>query len=212
MCLTAALVPSCGEELPPQAAPSTQTQAAAATWSPTQAAVLTYVGPRGELLDVQRVEDIPEDRRGFVGVHRLDGERAPAGSVWVANLAEPSSADTYELRAVQVGEFELLMLGSGASSKVELPEGLTLPEVKPQTEAIIVYKTEWCGVCKKLRQWLDSKNVEYVLKDIEKDPEAAAELRAKSQAAGVAMGSVPVIDVRGELFVGFDRKALEKRI
>ena len=47
-------------------------------------------------------------------------------------------------------------------------------------------------------------------KDIEKDREAAAELQAKAKEKGIKTGSVPVIDIRGELLVGFDRKRLEK--
>ena len=54
------------------------------------------------------------------------------------------------------------------------------------------------------------EGVAYVAKDIEKDPAAAGELQQKARAKGVATGSVPVIDVRGELMVGFDRARLEK--
>jgi glutaredoxin len=81
---------------------------------------------------------------------------------------------------------------------------------RPATGDIIVYKTDWCGVCKKLTAYLDRKGVKYVAKDIEKDPAAAGELLAKSKEKGFKMGSVPVVDVRGEIMVGFDRARLEK--
>ena len=91
----------------------------------------------------------------------------------------------------------------------EIPAGIEPPEAKP-SEGVIVYKTDWCGVCKKLTAYLDRKGVEYVAKDIEKDPAAAGELQAKAKAKGIQTGSVPVIDVGGELMVGFDRARLEK--
>ena len=78
------------------------------------------------------------------------------------------------------------------------------------SDEIVVYKTAWCGVCSKLTAYLDKKGVEYVAKDIEKDRDAAAELQAKAKEKGVPTGSVPVIDVGGELMVGFDRARLEE--
>ncbi|HEY8378130.1 MAG TPA: glutaredoxin family protein, partial [Nannocystis sp.] len=69
---------------------------------------------------------------------------------------------------------------------------------------------EWCGVCKQVQAYLDRKGVKYVAKDIEKDPAAAGELQAKAKEKGIKTGSVPVIDVRGELMVGFNRARLEQ--
>ena len=79
------------------------------------------------------------------------------------------------------------------------------PQAAAQTGEIVVYKTAWCGVCKKLEGYLKRKGVQYAAKDIEKDPQAAAELRSKAAGKGIKTSSVPVIDVRGELIVGFDR-------
>jgi glutaredoxin len=110
--------------------------------------------------------------------------------------------------------FEELALGTGRSSKVEnlpeLPPGLEPPPAAPEGGDVVVYKTDWCGVCKQLTAYLDRKGVKYVAKDIEKDPAAAAEMRAKAEKKGVKTGSVPIVDVRGELMVGFDRGRLEK--
>ena len=93
---------------------------------------------------------------------------------------------------------------------MDLPDGLVPPKVVPKADKVIVYKTQWCGVCKKLTAYLDRKGVEYEAKDIAQDPAAAAELQAKAAAAGTKTGSVPVIDVGGELLVGFNRKRLEQ--
>ena len=136
---------------------------------------------------------------------------------WVSfgqlNLLEPDAEGRYPLKTVPREEFEEIVLGSGRSSKFDLPEGLELPDIPAAAEGpIIVYKTSWCGVCKQLEAYLDRKGVEYVAKDIEKDRAAAAELAAKAKKAGVPTGSVPMIDVGGELLRGFDRARLEKLI
>ncbi len=172
--------------------------------------VLTYAGARGEFADCTTVAEVPEEARGMVGVNLLR-QRPPAGKLWVTNLRTPDESGGFALQAVPREQFEELVLGAGRSSAYELPEGLELPEVAVTKDGpIIVYKTSWCGVCKQLEAYLDRKGVEYVAKDIEQDRAAAAEMAAKAKAAGVPTGSVPMIDVRGELLRGFDRARLEK--
>lgn len=172
--------------------------------------VLTYAGDRGAFLDAKTIAEVPEGARGLVGVNLL-AQRPPPGEVWVTNLLEPADDGRYPLKTVPRGQFEEIVLGSGRSSAFSLPEGLVLPDVEPAREGpIVVYKTAWCGVCKQLEAYLDRKGVEYVAKDIEKDRDAAAELAAKAKQAGVPTGSVPMIDVGGELLRGFDRARLEK--
>ena len=204
---------ACEPEAPPQPddAPLTAEDSAPseATFEPgVTKAVLTYAADRGTFADASTVDEVPEASRGLVRVSLLEGPTPPAGQVWVANLREPGQA---KLATVPRDMFEELALGQGLTSEVKLPEGLEPPpQVAANTGEVIVYKTAWCGVCKKVQAYLDRKGVKYVAKDIEKDRAAAAELQAKASTAGIQTGSVPVIDVRGELMVGFDRRRLEK--
>lgn len=205
---------ACEPETPPapQDAPATaDAPAAEASFEPgTTKAVLTFASDRGSFADSSKVEDVPEASRGMVRVSLLEGPKPPAGQVWVANLKVEGS-EAVALSTVPREMFEELALGQGLSSEVALPEGLEPPpQVAANTGEVIVYKTAWCGVCKKVQSYLDRKGVKYVAKDIEKDRAAAAELQAKAAKAGVQTGSVPVIDVGGELMVGFDRGRLEK--
>jgi glutaredoxin len=207
---------ACGAEKPPAperpAGPAAAAEQDAAAVLPADAkdAVLTYAGDRGEFKDASKPADVPEDARGLVRVSLLAGPEPPPGRVWVANLRTPEADGAWKLSTVERGLFEELAAGQGRSSAVELPAGLEPPPAAPATGDIIVYKTDWCGVCKKLTAYLDRKGVKYVAKDIEKDPAAAGELLAKSKEKGFKMGSVPVVDVRGEIMVGFDRARLEK--
>ncbi|MGH1340567.1 MAG: glutaredoxin family protein [Nannocystales bacterium] len=209
-----AAMAACEPETPPTAAdapPSAEDAPTSASFEPGKTpAVLTFAAERGSFTDSSKVEDVPEGSRGLVRVSLLEGPKPPPGQVWVANLK--SSADaSVELSTVARGMFEELALGQGLSSEVSLPEGLEPPpQVAANTGEVIVYKTAWCGVCKKVQSYLDRKGVKYVSKDIEKDRAAAAELQGKAAKAGIGTGSVPVIDVGGELMVGFDRGRLEK--
>jgi glutaredoxin len=173
-------------------------------------AILTYAGDRGQFKDTGKPADVPEEARGLVRVTLLQGPQPPDGTVWAANLKTPEADGSWKLTTVPRAQFEELALGLGRSSTVELPPGLEAPEVAPREADVIVYKTEWCGVCKQVQSYLDKKGVKYVAKDIEKDSAAAGELRAKAKEKGVQTGSVPVIDVRGELMVGFNRARLEQ--
>lgn len=173
-------------------------------------AVLTYAGDRGQFKDTGKPGDIPEEAKGMVRVSLLQGPPPPPGKVWVANLKTPEADGSYKLSTVDRNLFEEMAAGQGRSSAVELPPGLEPPKPAPREADVIVYKTEWCGVCKQLTAYLDRKGVKYVAKDIEKDQAAAGELQAKAKEKGVKTGSVPVVDVRGELMVGFNRARLEQ--
>ena len=188
---------TCGDERPP-APPSGPARAdaaqpATARYDPSMPAILTHAGPRGTFVDTQDPASVPARARGMVRVVLPEGPRPPPGTVWVTNLDQPGPDGSFTLRTVPRELFEELALGQGLASRVTLPEGLEAPDVAPSTGEIVVYKTSWCGVCKKLEQYLRRKGVTYV-----------------ARKAGVATGSVPVIDVGGELLVGFDRRRLEQ--
>ncbi|MCA9690217.1 MAG: glutaredoxin family protein [Myxococcales bacterium] len=217
--LLALLALACGPEKPP--APDADKPAAAASAEgeaegppalrkDNERVILTFAGERGAFQDTSKIDDIPEEARGLVRVTLLDGPRPAGDGVWVANLRAPAEDGSYPLQTVARAMFEELAVGEGRSSAVTLPPGLEPPEKKPREADVIVYKTEWCGVCKKLIAYLDRKGVPYVAKDVEKDSGAAAELQAKAGEQGIKTGSVPVIDVRGELMVGFNRARLEQ--
>jgi glutaredoxin len=212
---------ACEPEKPP--APQSPAEGRAPEASATQTApplvpgeteaILTYAAERGSFADTANVEEVPDDARGLVRVALLGANAPPPGTVWVANLRKPQDDGSFALTTVPRELFEEYALGQGRSSKVELPDGLEPPEQVGSVEGqIVVYKTSWCGVCKKLEAYLKRKGVDYEAKDIEKDRAAAAELQAKARDEGIPTGSVPVIDVGGELLVGFDRARLDQML
>jgi glutaredoxin len=74
---------------------------------------------------------------------------------------------------------------------------------------VVIYGAEWCGACHDAARYLRRKGIAYVEKDIETDPAAAKEMQQKLAKSGIRGGSIPVIDVRGKLMVGFNPGQLD---
>jgi glutaredoxin 3 len=72
---------------------------------------------------------------------------------------------------------------------------------------IIIYSATWCAFCHQAKQYLDSKGIKYTDKDVEKEPQAGLEAVEKSQQRGI-----PVIDIAGEIIIGFDRPRIDAAI
>lgn len=72
---------------------------------------------------------------------------------------------------------------------------------------IKVYSTPTCPWCTMAKEYLKSKNVAFDDLDVSKDKDAAAEMIQKSGQRGV-----PVVDIDGNIIVGFDQKTIDKLI
>ena len=70
-----------------------------------------------------------------------------------------------------------------------------------------VYSTKTCPWCKKVKEFLAEKNVEYENIDVGADQKAANEMVEKSGQMGV-----PVTDIDGKIIVGYDKEAIEKAL
>lgn len=68
---------------------------------------------------------------------------------------------------------------------------------------LVVYTAPNCPYCEALKSFLKELGLAFKEVDVSKDPKAARELILKSGQAGV-----PVLEVEGEIIVGFDREAV----
>lgn len=75
--------------------------------------------------------------------------------------------------------------------------------------AVIIYGAEWCGPCHQAAAYLRRKNISFVEKNVEADSAAAKEMRDKLAKNGLHGGSIPVLDVRGKLLVGFSPEQVD---
>lgn len=70
---------------------------------------------------------------------------------------------------------------------------------------VIVYSTPTCPYCVKAKDYLKEKGVEYQDVDVSSDRAAAMEMIEKSGQMGV-----PVIDIGGDIVVGFQPKVFDQ--
>lgn len=70
-----------------------------------------------------------------------------------------------------------------------------------------VYSTPTCPWCKRVKEFLGEKNIEFEDINVASDKEAAQEMMKKSGQMGV-----PVIDVDGQIMIGFNQEELEKAL
>lgn len=72
---------------------------------------------------------------------------------------------------------------------------------------VIVYGTLSCPYCIKVQKFLEDHDVEYLEKDVSLDKNLADEAVKKSGQMGV-----PVLDIEGEIIVGFDKDAISRAL
>ena len=72
---------------------------------------------------------------------------------------------------------------------------------------VIVYSTPTCPWCAKAKSYLKSKDIEFKDVDVSQDQAAAVEMIEKSGQRGV-----PVIDIEGDIIVGFDKDNIDKSL
>ncbi len=80
-------------------------------------------------------------------------------------------------------------------------------ELKEGGKRIIVYSTSACPYCNMAKEYLKKKGVEYEDVDVGADPVKAQEMMSKSGQMGV-----PVLDIKGEIIVGFDREKIDNAL
>lgn len=96
-----------------------------------------------------------------------------------------------ELEEIRRRKIEEMMKSGGAEqSKVSV--------------SIIIYRTPTCPYCHMAAEYLRSKGIPFKEIDVSKDPVAAREMVMKSSQMGV-----PVIDINGQIIVGFNRPAID---
>lgn len=69
---------------------------------------------------------------------------------------------------------------------------------------VTIYTTPTCGYCKAVKAHFKESNIEYTEYDVADDSNRAQEMIQKSGQMGV-----PVIEIDGEIVVGFDKSRLD---
>jgi len=188
--------------------------------------LLTWVDAKGDAHAVSKPGDVPAEGRDRVRVVVTTREDGTRDLFYVTNLTVKAADGTYPVSTMSRREWDNLIterrqaLAAAAASAaapddlVEPPPGAIDPGAKahPAGFTVIVYGASWCGACHQAVAYLKRRKVPVVEKDIEQDPAAESEMRAKLARAGVHGGSIPVIDVKGKILIGFEPHALEAAV
>lgn len=72
---------------------------------------------------------------------------------------------------------------------------------------VTIYTTATCPYCKQAKAFFKENNIKYTEIDVGADQAKAQEMIEKSGQMGV-----PVIDIDGEMIIGFDKKRLKDKL
>ena len=183
--------------------------------------MLTWIDDKGDTHVELRPQDVPATGRAMVRVVVSDREDGTRDLFYVADLNKKRDDGSYETQTLRRREWEGEIekrrdahlarttpprppAGGSAAAGTPPP-----PAQQVGSATVIIYGASWCGPCHQAADYLKSKRVPYVMKDVEETPGAAAEMREKLARVGRHGGSIPVIDVRGQILVGFSAAAID---
>jgi glutaredoxin len=184
--------------------------------------LLTWADTQGDFHVVEHIADVPEASRGAVRVVISDKTDGTGDAVYVADLRTKGSDGAYPVKTMARSAWEDI----GASKRKTRLEALAPkeapsgePSAAPSASATAtgnvtatIYGASWCGPCHQAEALLKSLGVKVTKKDIEASPEAANEMEEKLRRVHRQGGSIPVIDVMGQIFVGFSAGALRAAV
>jgi len=73
-----------------------------------------------------------------------------------------------------------------------------------KTKQVTIYSATWCAFCHMAKQYLDQRGIPYTDKDVDQSMDNLRESVEKSGQRGI-----PVIDIDGQIIVGFDRPKID---
>lgn len=216
--LTVAAAPACSkppEEPAAQAAPQAIPQPPPIGDQAGAHMLRYFATATGQLQAVRTPAEVPEGARTQVLVTYED-PALQGPWLFVADLTQKQGA-TYPVRSVAREELEAQVAAARPKAKAEAPAAA--PAQAAATAAadnqVIIYRTAWCGYCKKAAEYLKLKGVPFVEKDLEAEAGARQDMLARAQKAGFPaqrLQGVPILYVKGKIIPGFDRDAIDRAL
>jgi glutaredoxin len=230
----AALVAGCGDRKDDGTTPTPAGALPPLTFADdTPNLMLTWIDPRGATHVEVTPSDVPPDARSFVRVLVADREEGTRDPIYVADLKERGEGGVYEAKTLarsawerEIEERRAAWMAEAAPPPVAQAPASPLPPGQapsprapssaknplPDGVVVVIYGAAWCKPCHQAADWLKERGVPTVVKDVETMPGAQAEMTQKLEKAGRRGSSIPVIDVAGQILVGFNARALEKAL
>jgi glutaredoxin len=193
--------------------------------------LLTWIDDKGDFHVAQKPADVPTEGRATVRVVVTNREEGTGNLVYVANLDETTATGAYRLKTMPRAAWEELGAGK-RKARLEALAPSALPSSQPpdgpaadgkspaapggKTPATgvvaIIYGADWCKPCHDAERYLKQRGATVIKKNIEDNEVAADEMRKKLARVGRSGASIPVIDIMGQIQVGFSPAALEQAL
>jgi glutaredoxin len=214
---------------PASAAPKTNELPPLALRDDTPNLLLTWIDEKGDFHVVMKPGDVPEPHRNQVRVVVTDRTDGTGSLVYVADLSKKEGDGSYPVKTMTRNAWDEL----GASLRKARLEALAPPPAsaaeasaaasasapapsqrRPGGSKVIaiIYGAEWCRPCHDAARYLKQRGVTVIEKDIESREAVAAELKKKLDRANMSGASIPIIDVMGQLLVGYSPRALDRAL
>ncbi len=195
--------------------------------------LLTWIDDKGDFHVAQKPADVPTEGRATVRVVVTNREEGTGALVYVTNLDETNATGAYRLKTMPRAEWEELgaskrkarlealapsaLPSAGTAAGSEPPDGKPAgaqPAAKAPATGIvaIIYGADWCKPCHDAERYLKQRGATVIKKNIDDNEVAAEEMHKKLARAGRSGASIPVIDIMGQIQVGFSPAALEQAL
>ena len=175
--------------------------------------LLTWIDEKGEFHVEQKPADVPLTARDLVRVADPVKDPPKLDDVFVADLRTVGADGTYPVRTMPRPAFEKVAVERRQKNgKILTAQGAASVAPVDARPTVVIYGASWCGPCHQAAAHLKKRGVAFVERNIEQDSSAAREMQSKLAKANMRGGSIPVIDVRGRILLGFDPRAVDQAL
>jgi glutaredoxin len=191
--------------------------------------LLTWIDDKGDMHVELEVTGVPAEGKSLVRVVVSDREEGTKDAFYVVDLTTKGADGGYPAKTMSRRAWETEVekrrgayiakhspqkpvATSSSANPTSTAQNDKLPPATTSDVTVIIYGASWCKPCHDVGEYLKSKGIRFVHKDIEEDRTAALEMREKLEKSGQRGGSIPVIDVRGQILVGYSPHALERAL
>jgi glutaredoxin len=172
---------------------------------------------------MQKVDAVPAEGRKAVRVVVVGREEGTGELVYVADLNETAPDGSHRLKTMSRSAWDEIGAGRRKARLEALAPSAPPPasaapatsgkQKSPDSRIVaIIYGADWCKPCHSAGDYLKARGITVVHKDIEASEAAQAEMNQKLARAGRGGASIPVIDIMGQLLVGFSPSALDQAL
>jgi glutaredoxin len=125
------------------------------------------------------------------------------GEMHITDSPPPAAKSPGEIKVYKDSQEDSVDMAPAAARKKEESK----PALEKKKADVVLYTTSWCPYCRKARDYLRSRGIDFIEYDIEKDREAATRKKQLDN-----RGGVPFAIINGRSISGFSSSAYERAL